>query len=1268
MNNYARLFSATLFLLSITSSLLSAELEVRQAGEGDTISVFRKGEKKSILTQVAKPDFRPYLHPIVAPDGKGVLTEYSPGHHKHQTGLYWGFTRVNGRDYFHHPGGDYWRRVSAKVLIKAGPSVKWQTMYEMLDAKGEPQLVESQVWTMEVKDGEYVLDLSWSALAKTDITIGKYDYGGLFLRMPWKKGIDGRVFNSSRQANSRAEGQRSVWVDVGMKVPGREDRAHIAIFDHPRNPGFPTAWRVDHQLGVGPASSRNGDWKIGKGRKAAFRHRLLVYTGKLNDAELTKKWSQFSGHGYASVLWGLAQREGRNAITLAPFDALKKMKVQDGFKVNVFAAEPMITQPMAFCWDSRGRMWIAENRDYETRGRGFSNSGDSRILILEDTDKDGMLDTRKVFLEGVAFPAAIAVGFDGLWLGAPPNLLYVPDRNGDDKADVEDIEIRLTGWGIRDRHETLNSFHWGPDGWLYGCQGFATPSRVGKPAGKGKIYRHKDPFPRNTEFEGKPVDINGGVWRYHPTKDRFEVVAHGFSNPWGIDYDAKGQLFISACVIPHLWHVIPGGIYHRQGGRHFNPYVYSDIRTITNHRHRSAHGGARVYLSDAFPDKYKNRLFMANIHEHAVLTDILEPKGSGFVGHHGDDFLLANDPRWIGFSVEIGPDGGVYILDWHDGDICGKAVLNKDTGRVYRIMPEKSNAVQWKGRYDDLNKLGDEALASLQLSKSSWHARRARVILQNRTAKGKVAASAREALVRIYTAEQNADYRLRALWTLHVTGGLEEAELLKATSDRDQHIRAWAVQLLCEDGAPSRKVQERFVKMSREDSSAVVRLYLASALQRLAKPDRWDIASGLVSHAGDANDHNLPKMIWYGVEPAVPEDPEKAVALASGSKIPLLTRYIARRLTAARSFEELVGAIGRAGDNRKDLLFGMRDGLDGRNETQAPEGWTSVFIELEAAGGETASIARQLEQRFGGDRVVKKMLSTLRNAGASIDDRIQALRGLAGRKRAELRPRLLALFHEKSLRSEAIRSMAAFDDAGLGKALLEHYSELSAGDKLEAIHALAARPGYGGQLTAAIKSGAVPRRDVPAYVARLLRRVVGSGFVEVWGPVDALPAEQAAAFKKYKALLSKGALAGANPGHGREVFEKTCSSCHKLYGKGGLIGPDITGANRTNIDYLLGNILTPSAIIQDAYRMQMVLMRDGRLYSGIPAVESERVLELRVANQEKPVALAKSQIASREIAPVSMMPEGLLANLSDAEVLDLVAYLQKLKQVPLPKK
>ena len=312
--------------------------------------------------------------------------------------------------------------------------------------------------------------------------------------------------------------------------------------------------------------------------------------------------------------------------------------------------------------------------------------GDSRILILEDTDRDGVADSRKVFLEGIPFPAAIAVGFDGLFLGAPPNLLFVPDRNDDDRADMSDIEVRLTGWGILDRHETINSLHWGPDGWLYGLQGFATPSKIRKPQGKGRIYKPKEPFPADL-LSGEGIDIDGGVWRYHPTKDVFEVVAHGFSNPWGVDYDARGQLFISACVIPHLWHVIPGGIYHRQGGQHFNPYVYSDIKTIADHRHRSAHGGARVYQSDAFPESQRGRIFMANMHEHAVLSDVLVRKGSGFTAQHGHDFLMANNAQWIGFSLEIGPDGAVYVLDWHDGDICGNDVLHQETGRIYRIAP-----------------------------------------------------------------------------------------------------------------------------------------------------------------------------------------------------------------------------------------------------------------------------------------------------------------------------------------------------------------------------------------------------------------------------------------------------------------------------------------------------------------------------------------------------------------------------------------------------
>ncbi len=483
---------ATLLLIP---SAMGAQLEVRRDAAAGTISVYRAGESDPILTQNARADYRPYIHPIVAPDGRGVLTEYQPSHHPHQTGLYWGFTQVNGRDYFHHPEGEYWRRVSATVLKPRSTAtdlnVRWRTVYDLLDEEGEPVLRETQVWNMREQDGAYLLDLEWSGEAQTDVTIGKYDYGGLFLRMPWREGMDAKAFNSVRQADLRAEGQRAVWLDVGMQVEGRDDQAHIAIFDHPDNEGYPQAWRVDKGFGIGPVRARLGDWTIDKGDTAVIKHHLRVYTDAFNDKSVTAAWSAYTGRESAELYsqWGLAVREGFEAEFLTPEKALAAMTLHDGFEAQVFASEPMITQPMAFCWDDRGRLWIAENRDYEGRGAGSTYSGESRISILEDTDRDGIADTKKVFLERVLNPSAMAVGLDGLWLGAIPNLLFVPDRDGDDVADEDDIEVRLTGWGHRDMHEILNSLHWGPDGWLYGLQGVFTPSVVGKPAGKSAIYQ-----------------------------------------------------------------------------------------------------------------------------------------------------------------------------------------------------------------------------------------------------------------------------------------------------------------------------------------------------------------------------------------------------------------------------------------------------------------------------------------------------------------------------------------------------------------------------------------------------------------------------------------------------------------------------------------------------------------------------------------------------------------------------------------------------------
>ena len=284
-----------------------------------------------------------------------------------------------------------------------------------------------------------------------------------------------------------------------------------------------------------------------------------------------------------------------------------------------------------------------------------------------------------------------------MWIGAAPYLLFIPDKDGDDKPDGEP-QILLDGWGYQDTHETLNTFIWGPDGWLYGCHGVFTHSNVGKP--------------------GTPDDqrmpINAGVWRYHPTQHVFEVFAHGTSNPWGLDFNDHGECFIEACVIPHCFHIIQGGRYQRQAGQHFNPYTYADIKTIADHRHYvgaeparrqqpqsdaagggHAHCGLMCYLGGAWPEEYRGQLFMGNIHGRRLNVDILKPKGSGYVADHGKDFLLAND-AWARFiNLRYGPDGNVYLIDWYDKQACHRnepEIWDRTNGRIYKISYKRHEA------------------------------------------------------------------------------------------------------------------------------------------------------------------------------------------------------------------------------------------------------------------------------------------------------------------------------------------------------------------------------------------------------------------------------------------------------------------------------------------------------------------------------------------------------------------------------------------------
>src|ERR1051326_4164901 len=349
---------------------------------------------------------------------------------------------------------------------------------------------------------------------------------------------------------------------------------------------------------------------------------------------------------------------------LSPEDAAKEMTVPPGFKATLLAGEPDVKHPIAFAIDDRGRLWVAEAYTYPIRAP--EGQGKDRILVFEDTNGDGKFDRRTVFMEGLNLVSGLEIGFGGVWVGAAPYLMFIPVKDGDEPKPAGKPQILLDGWAYADTHETLNTFTWGPDGWLYGCHGVFTHSNVGKPG---------SPNSERTR-------LNAGVWRYHPTKHTFELFAEGTSNPWGIDFDEHGQCIVEACVIPHLFHMIQGGRFERQAGSHFNPYTYDDIKTFADHVHwvgnkgphagnsRSAaaggghaHAGMLIYQENNWPEQYRGKLFMNNIHGACINMDIPERQGSGFVGHHAPNFIDFNDSWSQIINLEAGPDGAVYMID-----------------------------------------------------------------------------------------------------------------------------------------------------------------------------------------------------------------------------------------------------------------------------------------------------------------------------------------------------------------------------------------------------------------------------------------------------------------------------------------------------------------------------------------------------------------------------------------------------------------------------
>ena len=955
---------------------------------------------------------------------------------------------------------------------------------------------------------------------------------------------------------------------------------------------------------------------------------------------------------------------------LTPEEAAKAMTLPKGFTAKLFAGEPDVQQPIAMALDDRGRLWIAEAYTYPWRAKKGEEK--DRILIFEDTNGDGHFDTRKIFAEKLNLVSGIELGFGGVWLGSAPELLFIPDRDHDDKPDGPP-EVLLDGWGFQDTHETLNTFIWGPDGWLYGCHGVFTFSKVGKPGTPDK--------------DRKP--INAGIWRYHPTRHEFEVFIEGTSNPWGVDFNDYGDAFLTSCVIPHLFHLIPGARYHRQAGKHYNPHTYDDIKTIADHVHwigerphagndRSdaaggghAHSGCMIYLGGVWPDEYRGQVFMNNIHGARINRDILEPEGSGYVGHHGTDFLLAND-RWSQIlNLRYGPDGQAYMIDWYDKNQCHRLeneIHDRSNGRIFKIVYGES-----KHTPVDLSKKTDAELVSLQLEKNDWYVRHARRQLQERAAAGKLDKNAVAALWEMAQGHADVTRRLRGLWALHVIGELDDDRARQLLANDAAPVRAWTVRLIAEKAGRADGFESKLAELAKSDSSQVVRRELASAANKIPVKLRAEILRGLVSHSEDVGDHNLPLLYWYALEPMIGKNSSEALAIARGSKIPLLLTYTVRRIGSegsSNALDLLVSALSgmTEPEQQQNCLDGINLALRGVRRVNMPQGWPAVATNLSKSPNEAIRAAAQaLAVTFGDPEALANMRALLADKSQDLAARQKALESLLAAKDEKLAPTLQQLLDEAALRGPVLRGLAAYDDAKTPAAIFALYSQLRKVEKRHAFNTLAARSASANALLDAIAAKQIATGDVSADVIRQLRNLKDKAILErvstVWGTVRDSSRDVANRIKDFKKMLATPAPEPVDVALGRAVFVKTCQQCHMLFGQGGKVGPELTGSNRADLDYLLSNVLDPSALMAKDYMPTVISTTDGRILTGIVRDEDAKSLTLQTANEVLQVPL--SEIDERQASTKSMMPDDIFQPLKEHEIRALVAYLASPSQTPV---
>jgi putative membrane-bound dehydrogenase-like protein len=955
---------------------------------------------------------------------------------------------------------------------------------------------------------------------------------------------------------------------------------------------------------------------------------------------------------------------------LSPEEARRRMKLPEGFQVQVFASEPEIRQPVASCFDERGRLWVIEYLQYpvpaglkpvtidqylrteydrvpEPPPRG--PKGADRIKILEDTDGDGRADKVTTFIEGLNLASGLAVGYGGVFVAQAPYLLFYPDRDRDDRPDGEP-EVRLRGFGLQDAHSTVNSLAWGPDGWLYGAQGSTVTALI------------------------RGIGFQQGIWRYHPRTKAFELFAEGGGNTWGLDFDRGGNAFGSSNGGFITFHMVQGGYYWKGFAKHgplHNPrtYGYFDAIPYAGPK-RGGHvtPGGIIYKGDNFPEAFRGAFIGGNLLANDVYWHKIEPDGSSFKGSHAGTLIHSRDPWFRPIDLVTGPDGAVYVVDWYDrraSHLDPRDNWDKTNGRIYKVSYGQPRRVE----PFDLSKWSTAELIELRDRPNDWWPDMARRILAERRDPAAI-----PILKTLLEADRDETTALRDLWALAVSGGLDDDLALALLDHPVAGVRRWTVRLLGDDHRMNPRLHDRLVELAATEPDVTVRSQLASTCQRWKAGDALPIVSRLLARSEDARDPHIPLLLWWAIEKHLRGDREAAVAIVLSPESqaqPLVEGFILERVARALAggaspaeFEDCARLLAAApnGRARDRVVTGMEKGLEGHRINRVPAPLAEAIDRtLEEAPDATSRI--RLGVRLGSARARERAVARVLDPKSPEGDRLGLIELLGQVPTPTGREALLALLdrqESQALHLAALSALGGHDDPAVADALLAHYPAWNATLRDRLRDVLATRPNGARRLVEAIERGDVPAKDLPpAQVLQIVRlgdTELSRRIEKVWGRVPGPNSEEKRQrIAEIRGMMPEGDKGSAARGHA--LFLQHCGVCHKLFGEGETIGPELTGSERGNLEFLLSSVVDPSALIRKEYEAQTIALSDGRVLNGLVVEDNESSLTI-IDSQRQKTLVPKADIESMQPSAVSVMPEGILDKLPDDQIRDLFRYLQ----------